>query len=91
MFYVVLIEIFHAISGLFPFELATSVQRLKSIKSVPSKHLWENKLTGTTISDQDLEYVKYVWNLFGISSLFEYAQVRLYFFIHNNFNTELTF
>ena len=57
--------------GFYPYEYMNSLKRFKENK-IPPKEAFYSRLTGEGISDEDYEYVKKVWKVFGMKTLQDY-------------------
>ena len=57
--------------GFYPYEYMDSLKRFKENK-IPPKEAFYSRLTGEGISDEDYEYVKKVWKVFGMKTLQDY-------------------
>ena len=61
--------------GFFPFELATSISRLKSITDFPPEEDFE--IDGVSILPENYNHARLVWQTFKIKSLYDYAEVMV--------------
>ena len=64
---------------MYPYRLATSVDRLKTITSFPEKKHFRSDLGGRDeeISDSDWEFGKQVWDYYGCKNLMVYTLLYL--------------
>lgn len=61
--------------GVFPYEFCTSLKKMKSFKKIPSKDSFDNTLTNSTISDEDYEHAKKVFEVFNCETMLDYMML----------------
>jgi hypothetical protein len=61
--------------GVYPYAFATSLERLQSQKCLPKIEEFFNDIGGETISKEDHEHAKKVWDEFGITNMLEYTML----------------
>lgn len=59
----------------FPYEYATSIQKLKNTKKIPSREQFYSNLSEKGISQEDHKFAAYCWKKFGVTNLLEYAEL----------------
>jgi hypothetical protein len=61
--------------GVFPYDAATSIEKLYTTTSCPSKKEFYNQLQETHIDDDDYNHALQVWEMFKPKNLMEYAVI----------------
>lgn len=62
---------------MFPYDFATSIERLKKTEQIPDKKLFYNQLTSSHISDEDYEHAKTVFSEFGCQNMLDYTMLYM--------------
>ena len=61
--------------GVYPYEYATSIKKLKKTKKIPAKEHFFSSLRNSNISDEDYEHSKKVFKIMGCANLVDYTNI----------------
>ena len=68
---------FYRLLGVFPYDYASSIDRLKSTPCIPKKEEFFNTLTDSHISDEDYEHAKTVFRKFDCKNMLDYMMLYM--------------